>query len=82
MKKLLAFVVVILFCFVCFKTADQNKKVRKTKQIQERELFSTSFETQGYAILEIDSCEYIMYDGSGYKGGIAHKGNCKYCKNR
>lgn len=25
----------------------------------------------------IDSCEYIIYDR-----GIAHKGNCKFCKER
>jgi len=35
--------------------------------------------TSGYdniSIIEVDSCEYILYDG--YKGGgITHKGNCK-----
>ena len=28
-----------------------------------------------------DSCEYII-GVHGYKGFLAHKGNCKYCKER
>lgn len=28
-----------------------------------------------------DSCEYVIYSGS-QKGGIIHKGNCKFCKQR
>jgi len=33
-----------------------------------------------YKTIEIEGCEYIMYDaGSGYQGNgfLAHKGNCK-----
>lgn len=28
-----------------------------------------------------DSCEYVIYYGT-QKGGITHKGNCKFCKQR
>ena len=31
----------------------------------------------GYATIEIDSCEYVR---GGYK--LAHKGNCRFCKER
>lgn len=38
-----------------------------------------------YTIVEIDSCEYIMYSKyigrTGY-GYMAHKGNCKFCEKR
>lgn len=40
-----------------------------------------------YDVIEIDSCEYIMVQSKTYGIGlyvtsIAHKGNCKYCKER
>ena len=31
----------------------------------------------GYSVVEIDSCEYIR---GGYQ--LAHKGNCRFCKER
>lgn len=40
-----------------------------------------------YDVIEIDSCEYIMASNPKPVAGrkvisIAHKGNCKYCKER
>jgi len=37
-----------------------------------------------YKIIEIDSCEYIYISRRpwGSTMAIAHKGNCKYCKQR
>lgn len=39
-----------------------------------------------YDVIEIDSCEYIMVQSEAYRlkkvTSIAHKGNCKYCKER
>lgn len=40
-----------------------------------------------YDVIEIDSCEYIMVQSKAYGidvyvTSIAHKGNCKYCKER
>lgn len=34
-----------------------------------------------FFVVEYDSCEYIMR-AVGYKGYLAHKGNCKYCAER
>jgi len=34
-----------------------------------------------FTIIEVDSCEYIYYRGDS-RMGIAHKGNCKFCKER
>ena len=34
-----------------------------------------------FDVIEVDSCEYII-GWAGYKGYMAHKGNCKYCKQR
>lgn len=40
-----------------------------------------SRKVDGFDIVTIDSCEYIIR--SYYKGGImAHKGNCKFCLER
>lgn len=42
--------------------------------------------TLEYDVIEIDSCEYIMVQSETYRlkkaTSIAHKGNCKYCKER
>jgi hypothetical protein len=39
-----------------------------------------------YDVIEFDSCEYIMVQSEAYRlkkvTSIAHKGNCKYCKER
>lgn len=39
-----------------------------------------------YDVIEIDSCEYIMVQSETHRlkkaTSIAHKGNCKYCKER
>jgi len=34
-----------------------------------------------YETVELDSCEYIVFR-EWYKGGITHKGNCKFCETR
>ena len=34
-----------------------------------------------FDVIEIDSCEYVI-GSAPYKGYMAHKGNCKYCKQR
>ena len=36
---------------------------------------------EGFGVATFDSCEYII-KVSGYKGFLAHKGNCKYCQQR
>ena len=33
-----------------------------------------------HSVIEIDGCEYIESYGAR-RYGLAHKGNCKYCKN-
>lgn len=39
------------------------------------------YENNGFATLTYDSCEYV-FKVSGYKGFLAHKGNCRFCKER
>ena len=34
-----------------------------------------------FDVIEVDSREYII-GCAGYKGYMAHKGNCKYCEQR
>lgn len=35
----------------------------------------------GFRVAVVDSCEYV-YRIDGYKGFMAHKGNCKFCEQR
>ena len=39
------------------------------------------YENDGFATLTYDSCEFV-FKVSGYKGFLAHKGNCRFCKER
>ena len=39
------------------------------------------YEKNGFATLTFDSCEYV-FKAAGYKGFLAHKGNCRFCKER
>ena len=39
------------------------------------------YEEDGFATLTYDSCEYV-FKVAGYKGFLAHKGNCRFCKER
>jgi len=58
----------LLVAFLIVGCVEQTDQEVKTVKIQ-----------SGYdelSVVEIDGCEYIMYDG--YKaGGLTHKGNCK-----
>lgn len=39
-------------------------------------------EYEGWVVVEIDSCEYIGTAYSDMRDMFAHKGNCKFCKER
>lgn len=39
------------------------------------------YENDGFATLNYDSCEYV-FKTAGHKGFLAHKGNCRFCKER
>ena len=41
--------------------------------------YTTTTEQRTYIL---DSCEYIGYLGTGSGDVIAHKGNCRFCKER
>jgi len=67
MKKLL-FILLSLFFVAC--TYESGTPLKSTVKI-----------AGTLEIIEIDSCEYIRY-WDGYRGSVAHKGNCKYCTQR
>ena len=45
------------------------------------EEIAKSYEEDGFAVLTFDSCEYI-FKTDGYRGFLAHKGNCRFCEER
>lgn len=67
MSKAILFIFALLMLTACNET-------RKTKTIDN--VSGTAFD-----VIEVDSCEYII-GSAGYKGYMAHKGNCKYCEQR
>ena len=71
MKKLGFILISSLMLFSCFK--NEQEKQEKMENWKD------------YAVVVIDSCEYIVkssYDGYQGFGYMAHKGNCKFCKER
>lgn len=62
----------LLLCTVLFSTlfgCDNTNYVKDTSG------------AGGISIEEIDSCEYVLYQGY-YQGAIIHKQNCKFCLQR
>lgn len=70
MKKILA---ILLFAVIgC------GNEPEKTQQ---EVLYNDNW--QGFNVVVIDSCEYIVRSQGGYVGYLfSHKGNCKFCKER
>ena len=63
-----ALTVIVLVAFLMVGCVEQTEQKVKTTKMQ------SGFDE--LSVVEIDGCEYIMYDG--YKaGGLTHKGNCK-----
>ena len=71
MKKIILLALTALMMMGCeHKTAAEIEKQKRFK---------------GFSIIVIDSCEYLKdRETSGYKGYgyFAHKGNCRFCKER
>lgn len=67
MNKAILIIIAALMLTAC-------SEIRKTKTIDN--VSGTAFD-----VIEVDSCEYII-GSAGYKGYMAHKGNCKYCEQR
>ncbi len=71
MKKIILFALTALMIVGCECSTDA--------EIEERKLL------KGFNVVVIDSCEYLKahndrgYSGYGY---FAHKGNCRFCKER
>lgn len=64
----------ILICLMLFSCIDNEQEYQEKME-----------NWKDYAVIVIDSCEYIVKSsGDGYQGYgyMAHKGNCKFCKER
>jgi len=70
MKYFIAGVIVSIIIGILFSCTSTNK----TRTVE-------SIDGTAFDVIEVDSCEYLIaYEG--YKGFMAHKGNCKYCEKR
>ena len=67
MKKIVLLALTALIMVGCFNTKNQDGT------------FSVSNLPRTYIL---DSCEYIGYLGFGNCDVLAHKGNCRFCKER
>ena len=62
--------VAVIFCG-CEVTNNNKEPLNYVKQVERGQL----------QVLEIDSCQYVVWDWIDV-GGIVHKANCKYCVER
>jgi len=93
MKKNLIFAALALFLAACVPAQRDNTVVKKVETHKETKYSAAKsydvysvrvragelYIDEGFAVIEIDSCEYIVSIGTGYRGYMAHKGNCKHC---
>ena len=47
----------------------------------DQQQFANSVTKDDFGVCVYDSCEYLIA-AHGYKGFLAHKGNCKFCAER
>ena len=69
-----ALLVAVIFCGCESDNSEQQEEQKPLNQIQ-------SIETGDVQVVQIDSCEYVVWN-YGYAGGIVHKQNCKFCVER
>lgn len=82
MKKIAFFILAIftivsVSCCAPPKTVDPEKTVSDKTSVREYKVGNFGM----YEVVEIEGCEYVVYDGFE-AGGITHKGNCKYCEQK
>lgn len=65
------FLLALLVLSSCLQTNETNKKTETRN----------SYFDYGTTTIEHDGCEYVIWSATE-KGGITHKGNCKYCEQR
>ena len=43
----------------------------------------STYRVNQFDVIEVDSCEYLKnWSAGGYYSYLAHKGNCRFCKER
>lgn len=47
----------------------------------DQQKFANNITKEDFGVCVYDSCEYLIAM-HGYKGFLAHKGNCRFCKER
>lgn len=76
MKKDFLLIAIGVFAIMICGLACSHKH---TSSFEPAHSAATTEEQQLYKIIVIDSCEYVT---SIYRGGICHKGNCRFCEER
>ena len=74
MKKLL--ILSLLFSILC-SCANETDNSKKKYKSTDKNYKAIGTDALTYDIIVIDSCEYV----TGYHK-LAHKGNCRFCKER
>ncbi len=78
MKKL---VLICILSSTVFYSCNKNNSSNELKVEESNTYDGYVVVNEGVQVLVIDSCEYVWCK-NGYGAGIAHKGNCRFCRER
>ena len=85
MKKILVFIIVLIFCCSCGPEKSKQQKERERyehyseKYQNSSQLFELTYKDKNG---EMRTHQFVSIRGSEYMNGIAHWPDCKYCKER
>lgn len=91
MKKIILLALTALMMVGCdTRTEEQRYNDYLQKQKEEKRRIEHQNRWKGYSVIVVDNCEYIVKTidiGKGSRsatqsGYLAHKGNCRFCKER
>lgn len=80
-KSIIALTVVSLCFLGCSNPTDHNR-TRKLNEFEEVARGVNGYDPGNIDVFTIDSCEYVVWEGSHGEIGFTHKGNCEYCLKR
>jgi len=78
MKNILLIFIGLITFYGCSNKKEEIEKKSSVNDFQ-KIVDNKSASNRLVQIITIDSCEYIVWDGSHGEVGFAHKGNCKWC---
>lgn len=81
---IICFFLILPLAFSCTSDESEKEKVKESRETKEfikavEEFIEKGNTSRKIWVTTVDSCEYILWEGSHGETGFTHKGNCKWC---